>query len=199
MNPPKIPTWDERFGGNVGGPLRIPHVYDGSDKTFFYVDVHDTTWARNAVDEFSTVPTQAERQNVGNFCDQPTQPSLYVPDNLSQPFGPRTLAPMGCALPSGDINPVAQQLFLNYFPAPNVPGCTGSPVPPGCFVDNYHLQTRVPTQTNRLNVRILQTRSPKLNARIIYAFNQSSQPTPSRTPSISKVIRARAGNQSRSA
>ena len=48
------------------------------------------------------------------------------------------------------------------------------PIFPG-FVDNYHLQTRVPTQTNRLNTRILQTISPKLNARIIYNFSQAAK------------------------
>ena len=161
VNPPKIATWDERFGGNVGGPVRIPHVYDGSNKTFFYLN-YDTTWARSAVDEFSTVPTEYERQHIGDFSDQPTPPSLYVPVNLSAPFGARTS--VGCALPSGSINPAAQALFLNYFPAPNLPGT----------VDNFHLQTRVPTQTNRLNGRILQTISPKLNARIIYNFTQGA-------------------------
>src|SRR2546429_4979871 len=37
-NPAKIPTWRERFGVNVGGPLLIPHVYDGREKTFFFIN-----------------------------------------------------------------------------------------------------------------------------------------------------------------
>jgi len=41
-------------------------------------------------------------------------------------------------------------------------------------VDNYHLQTRIPTQDNRLNTRIIQTISPKLSARIIYNFSQGA-------------------------
>ena len=32
---PKPSHYDERFGGNLGGPLKIPHIYNGSDKTFF--------------------------------------------------------------------------------------------------------------------------------------------------------------------
>src|SRR5207302_617350 len=63
-NAPKIPTWSEQIGGNLGGPLVIPHIYDGHDKTFFFVNF-DSTWARNSVDQFSTVPTVAERS--GNF------------------------------------------------------------------------------------------------------------------------------------
>ena len=41
-------------------------------------------------------------------------------------------------------------------------------------MDNYHLQTSVPTQQDRFNARLLQTISPKLNARVIYAFSDSS-------------------------
>ena len=58
------------MGGNVGGPLRIPHIYDGSDRTFFFINF-DGSWARNPVDQFSTVPTAFERQNLGDFCDRP--------------------------------------------------------------------------------------------------------------------------------
>ncbi len=88
-NAPKIPAWNERIGGNLGGPLVIPHIYDGHDKTFFFVNF-DGTWARNAVDQFSTVPTLFERQNLGNFCDRGPQPQLYVanPADLAGPRQP---------------------------------------------------------------------------------------------------------------
>jgi trimeric autotransporter adhesin len=152
-NAPKIPSWSERIGGNLGGPLVIPHLYDGHDKTFMFVNF-DSTWARNAVDQFSTVPTAAERG--GNFCDRGAQ--LYIP-NPADLNGPRT--PAGCDI-SSYLNPTALGL-LQYIPEPNLPG----------FVENYHLQTRVPTQQDRLNARVLHTISPKLNARVIYGFSQS--------------------------
>ncbi len=148
-NAPKIPTWSEQIGGNLGGPLVIPHIYDGHDKTFFFVNF-DGTWARNAVDQFSTVPTTAERR--GNFCDRGAQLSL---PNLGAPV---------CQIPSNvPLNPAALGL-LQFIPEPNLPG----------LVDNYHLQTRVPTQQDRFNARMLHTISPKLNARVIYSFSQSS-------------------------
>jgi hypothetical protein len=152
---PKIPAWNEQFGGNLGGPLVIPHVYDGRDKTFFFVNF-DSTWARNAVDQFSTVPTLSERQQPGNFCDRGAQ--LYVPNpaNLNAPR-----AFVGCQLPSSALNPAAMGL-LQFIPEPNLPG----------LVYNYHLQTRVPTQQDRFNTRVMQTISPKLNARVIYSFSQ---------------------------
>lgn len=153
-NAPKIPTWSEQIGGNLGGPLVIPHLYDGHDKTFMFVNF-DGTWARNAVDQFSTVPTAAERG--GNFCDRGAQ--LYIP-NPANLNGPR--APAGCDI-SSSLNPTALGL-LRYIPEPNLPG----------FVENYHLQTRVPTQQDRFNGRLLHTISPKLNARIFYGFSQST-------------------------
>ena len=35
---PKVSNYDERFGANMGGPLKIPHIYDGSNKTFFFAN-----------------------------------------------------------------------------------------------------------------------------------------------------------------
>ncbi len=66
-NPPKISSWTESAGMNIGGPLKIPHVYDGSDKTFFYINFGGT-WSRKSVDQFATVPTLAERPVIsGNY------------------------------------------------------------------------------------------------------------------------------------
>lgn len=156
-NAPKIPSWSDRLGGNLGGPLLLPHLYDGHDKTFFFVNF-DGAWARNAVDQFSTVPTSAERS--GNFCQQSPQLQLSVP-NPANLTGPRI--PVGCQIPSSFLNPAAAGL-LQFIPAPNLPGA----------IDNFHLQTRVPTQQDRLNVRVMHSISQKLNARVIYGFSQST-------------------------
>jgi trimeric autotransporter adhesin len=150
-NPPKIGAWTEQIGGNLGGPLVIPHLYDGRDKTFFFLNF-DSTWARNAVDQFSTVPTAAERG--GNFCGLSPQPQLYLPNSGGSAV---------CQIPSSMLNSASLGL-LQYIPLPNVPGS----------VDNFHLQTSVPTQQDRFNARLLQTISPKLNARLIYALSDSS-------------------------
>ncbi len=164
IDPPKIPTWSETTGGNLGGPLIIPHLYDGSDKTFFFINF-ESAWTRSAVDEFSTVPTAFERANPGDFCDVPGL-QIYVPTNPSSPFGSRTLANNGgCQIPTSMINTTALQL-LQFFPQPNVPN-TG-------LADNYHLQTSEPTQNTRINTRVLQTISPQLNARVIYNFSQAA-------------------------
>ncbi len=128
----------------MGGPLKIPHVYNGTEKTFFFVN-YDLGWSRNPVDQFATVPTDAER--AGNFSDRNAQ--LY---------DPTTHASWGSAIPSSvPLNPAAASL-LNFIPHANLPG----------LVNNFHLQTQTPAATNRINVNIIHTISPKLHLQVAY-------------------------------
>ena len=44
----KIGHYDERVGGNIGGPLKIPHIYNGADHTYFFVNYqHETVKTRS--------------------------------------------------------------------------------------------------------------------------------------------------------
>jgi hypothetical protein len=142
---PKIGSWSEGYGLSVGGPLHIPKIYDGTDRTFFFVN-YGGNRARNAVDQFSTVPTLAERQ--GDFSDRGAQ--LFDPSsNLS---GPRQS--WGSAIPANMLNSAALGL-LQYIPAPNLPG----------LVQNYHLQQSIPVATDRLNARV------QTNLSRVYSFS----------------------------
>lgn len=158
-NPAKIASWRSRFGVNVGGPLRLPRIYDGREKTFFFVN-YDLNRSRDPVDTFATVPLPEERR--GDF----TARGLELFDPLSNIGGPRT--PFGSSLPSTRLDPAAVAL-LRFIPPPNLPG----------LVQNFHLQTRVPAATDRLNVRVVHTISPKLNAQATYNLNETrSQAVP---------------------
>jgi len=105
-----------RFGGMVGGPLNIPHIYNGGTKTFFFGGY---TGVRNGqpYDVFSHVPTVAER--AGNFAQ-----TVYTSGpNAGQPvqlFDPTSGAAIGNNI-AGMISPQAQSL-LQYIPLPNQPG-----------------------------------------------------------------------------
>ena len=148
-NPAKIPSWNERFGGNMGGPLKIPRVYNGTEKTFFFVN-YQLAWSRNPVDQFATVPTDAERS--GNFADRNAQ--LY---------DPATHASWGSAIPSSaPLNPTALSL-LNYIPHANLPG----------LVNNYHLQIQTPAASNAINANLVHTISPKLHVQVAYNLADS--------------------------
>ena len=108
-NPPKISGWTEQAGMNIGGPLKIPHVYDGTDKTFYYINFGGT-WMRTPVDQFATVPTLAERN--GDFSADNVQ--LYNP--LSNLTGPRSLMTnAGCfqATPASPLPPAGTCIPTN--------------------------------------------------------------------------------------
>jgi hypothetical protein len=57
-----------QFGGAIGGPLSIPHLYDGKDRTFFLVD-YEAQRLRQGLVESGTVPTNAQRS--GDFTGLP--------------------------------------------------------------------------------------------------------------------------------
>ena len=176
FNAPKISAWTENAGFNMGGPLKIPHVYDGTDKTFFYIN-GELGWLRSPVDTYANVPTMAERS--GDFSAQNVL--LYNPySNLS---GPRQLFGSGGAngtCPSGVAGSCIPSSFfssnsavtglLNYLPPPNLQApanCSGAIVPQACTF-NYLLQTNVPGLSNRINVNVTHAISQKLSTQVSY-------------------------------
>ncbi len=194
-NPPKVSSWTESAGLNIGGPLKIPHVYNGSDKTFFYINFGGT-WSRSPVDEFSTVPTAVER--LGNFsgdlglplCTTPAGQTttkcagnspIMVTDtngNLLQAQQGMIFRPSdheayaGNVLP-GPFNSVAANL-LNFFPAENLPGQRL----------NFHLQTNVPSLSNRLNVNVTHQISSKLSLQVNYNLSDATSHSLNNFPGI---------------
>ena len=56
---PKQDIKDNRFGFSIGGPLHVPKVYNGQNRTFFFFAFEDNPF-RSPFTSFSTVPTPAE-------------------------------------------------------------------------------------------------------------------------------------------
>jgi hypothetical protein len=52
------------FGGSLGGPVRIPHLYDGHDRTFFFLSVEDLVTLQPQPPVSFIVPTLQARQNA---------------------------------------------------------------------------------------------------------------------------------------
>jgi hypothetical protein len=149
--------YDERFGGNLGGPLKIPHIYNGSDKTYFFVN-YQRDIQSSALDTYSTVPTEAERS--GDLCGL----GITLYDPFSNFTGPRTPLGNGCQVPT--INPASARL-LTYYPQPNLPGT----------VQNYLLQTTVPINNDIVNLHVLHTINSKFSLNGGYNLNSQRQNT----------------------
>jgi hypothetical protein len=96
------------FGVKLGGPLSIPKVYNGKDKTFFFFD-YEGLRQEAPFANTSSVPSDVFRN--GNFSSSPTL--VYDPTSKA-PF-PNN------AIPATRINSAAAKI-LGVLPAPNSPG-----------------------------------------------------------------------------
>jgi hypothetical protein len=93
------------FGGTIGGPLSIPKVYNGKDRTFMYFTWESLRYPRQGTIQ-NTVPTSFVRE--GDFSREGV--------NIRDPF---TFAPFpGNVIPASRISPIAKQV-LTLYPLPN--------------------------------------------------------------------------------
>ena len=120
----------QRYGLSLGGPLNIPHVYNGGTRTSFFLN-YSGNHSRTPVDSYSTVPTPAQR--AGDFS---SSVSTVIDPLTGQPFS-------GNRIPSSRIDPSAQSL-LPYIPEPNLPGET----------QNFHYVTANSSKSNDINLRL---------------------------------------------
>ncbi|WP_235011751.1 outer membrane beta-barrel protein [Bryocella elongata] len=116
------------FGGSIGGPVWIPHVFDGrKHRLYFFTDWEDTL--NNSANTLNTnVPTAAER--TGDFSGSSalggTTPTIYDPNSTVVTNGKisRT-AFAGNIIPKTRLDPVGMNI-LAFFPQPNCSYTVGS-------------------------------------------------------------------------
>jgi hypothetical protein len=114
-----------RWGGTIGGPVFLPRLYDGKNKTFFmfgYEGIHDS---RPRYDSTTPqVPTQAMKN--GDFSGLLALGSQY---QIYNPYTRRLVngryvedAFPNNIIPSNLWNPVGKAILDRYYPAPLQPG-----------------------------------------------------------------------------
>src|SRR5262249_10282709 len=138
---PKPRDRQNDFGGALGGPVIIPHLYNGRDKTFFFFAWEQYRNRRGLQNSLQTLPTDAERN--GDFSallgpplvDPITNNPVINPctgDQVlqGQIFDPSTTQTLGngrvCRLPFlnnqiPSLSGVAQNV-LGYVPTTNLSG-----------------------------------------------------------------------------
>ena len=167
---PKDRDHQNDFGGSLGGPVRIPKVYNGHNKTFFFF-----SWEqyRNNLGSTSltTLPTDAERQGdfsalLTQFSGTPTgltNPCDGTPVLLGQIFDPSTTKtvtvggqPVQCrtAFPGNKItnlSPVAQKMLSFLQVHPNVAPTTAND---NGLKNNFVFQSVLPQRDTTTTFRI---------------------------------------------
>ena len=140
---PSLPFNRVSFGGTIGGPLKIPGLYDDTNRrTNFqinYTGNHSTTLQQS----FTTVPTDAMRN--GDFSGSAVQ---LINPQTGQPF-------QNNQIPANMIDPSAQAL-LNFIPRANVPGAT---------TNNFENAATTLATGNSISLRLTQNLTPTLPTR----------------------------------
>ena len=142
------PVKTHRYRATASGPVYLPKVYDGRNRTFwtYGLDVLDRTRPES---RYSTVPTVEQRQ--GDFS------SLLRLGPQYQVYDPATIAPgapgrfnrqpfPGNLVPASRIDPMAKKI-LGYFPAPNATGTADGR-------DNYYDPNISPIQYHSHSMRV---------------------------------------------
>jgi Carboxypeptidase regulatory-like domain/TonB dependent receptor len=123
---PKNPRQRNQFGFQMDGPVRIPKVYEGRNKTFFMA-AYEGVRGDTLFSPIATVPTALMRQ--GNFSEI----SGTIRNPLTgQPFP-------GNIIPPSQLSATSRKL-LDYYPLPNRPGIASNlqvPIPSTENIDQF--------------------------------------------------------------
>jgi hypothetical protein len=126
-------VWND-FGGSLSGPIVIPKLYNGRNRTFFFMDYEGNRKPGSDL-VIDNVPTAA-----------------MVAGNLNGVPGPAAVNPFTGApfpnnqIPASLLNPVAQKLLSTYYPAPNYDS--------GSTIGNYRTLEPLANQTDGYDIRI---------------------------------------------
>lgn len=100
-----------QFGANIGGPVYLPKIYKGRDKTFFFFNWESGYAAQGTTPQYYIVPTAAQRQ--GDF--RGLTDSSGKPLSLKDPLN---IGIVNNVVPAASLSKQTQA-FLQFEPLPN--------------------------------------------------------------------------------
>lgn len=154
-----------QYGGTIGGPVRLPKIFDGRDHTYFFFAYQGTQRTKGSVFT-TTVPTPA--QLAGDFSAPGLKP-IYNPFSTNAATKVRTQF-AGNVIPTAMLDPVALKMAA-FFPKPNAGA-------PGAVTNNYISNAPVVLSQNILTGRVDQNVTQKyhLSGRYEYSNTPLTQP-----------------------
>jgi hypothetical protein len=140
---PRQPFKQNQFGFTLGGPIVIPKIYDGHNKTFFFADYEGLRRATSASSSLRDIPPMAFR--TGDFSGS----TLRIYDPRARVRGANgvvtsTLFPNN-QIPSSLLHSGAVET-LKLLPQPNVG-------PPNAAAANYLYVASQPFDSNQYDIR----------------------------------------------
>jgi hypothetical protein len=154
-NKPKLVMND--FGIFYGGPVIVPHLYNGRDKTFYFLSYEGLRLPQQ-LNVIQSVPTQDLRN--GDLSAYSTQ--IYNASGV--PYA-------GNKIPAGDISAVSAKALARYYPLPNY-GAVGA------ISNNYQQNFATPVTSDQGDARIDRNITSKQTIYARYSYKQRSVVTP---------------------
>ena len=169
---PKPRDRQNDFGGSLGGPVLIPKLYDGRDKTFFFFTWEQYRNRRGLSNGVETLPTSAERtgdfsallgpgltftdsSNVVHPVINPCNQQQVLQGQIFDPSTTQVVNGRTCRLPFPNNHitspSTVAQAVQGYLPATNLPGTSASNGAAGViqnFLNPAVLDHVVTTQTS---------------------------------------------------
>jgi outer membrane receptor protein involved in Fe transport len=157
-----------QFGFSVGGPVYIPKLYNGKNRTFFFADYEG--FRRSSLGTISaSIPTAAMRTGNFNGVNSVFDPLSTVPTGSTYT---RTRFPND-QIPLSRFDPVTLKL-VNAYPLPTLPG-----------VANNYIANLVQTQSwNQGDVRVDHQISSADSFFARWAFQRTSTTVPNTFPAV---------------
>jgi trimeric autotransporter adhesin len=122
---PITPEPNQTWGASFGGRVWIPKLYDGKNKTFFYLGYEHYDDTQSASELFAE-PTALEK--TGNFSQSLTSGGapLIIYNPMSAPNGGTRTPFAGNIIPQSVISPVGLAIANNFQPAQTAPAYYGA-------------------------------------------------------------------------
>lgn len=127
------------FGFTAGGPAYIPKLYNGKNRSYFFIAYEGYRYPHTLAATQNTVPTTAMRG--GDFSGWVDNTGKMIP--IYDPSSTRTVASGGYVrdpfpgniIPANRISPISKKIAA-YFPDPNAPGLVRNYISPGAAFNN---------------------------------------------------------------
>ena len=171
-NGKSIPNFKRsQFGGSLGGPVELPKLYHGKDKTFFFV-AYEGLRQGSADTLTASVPTALQR--TGDFAQtvnaagkpvviyDPTTTASSGTGYVRQPFP-------GNVIPASRINAVAAGI-MKYYPLPNAAGVANG------GLNNYFASGTTVVNSNTLDAKVDENINDRNRFFVRYSRRDQNQP-----------------------
>jgi len=178
FSPARGPFKQNQYGGTVGGPIVVPKVYDGRNRTFFFFAAESFRQRRGLTPPTSLVPTAD--QLAGNLAGGPGifDPFSTRPDPANPARQIRDVFPGG-RIPANRINRGSRIIAEQFFPTPNFGG-----IPGRNFINNKSQAQN----DDQWNLRLDQQVGPKNNLFFRASLNDRERSSPTSLPKIDSIL-----------